>query len=112
MLESCKYSILNYSNTLLHTNCCSQHTRETVVLLTVIEKIYYQNRGLHTQLKACTSFTDLLDEFQQGLELAALEVQHPLCLEVTQWYKSLRNNPQLTCFCSLFFQARSCIESV
>lgn len=30
---------------LLHTNRCRQHTRETVVLLTIIEKIYYQNRG-------------------------------------------------------------------
>lgn len=69
---------------LLHTNRCRQHTRETVVILTIIEKIYYQNRGAaHPPTSIILSFADLLYEFNQGFELAGLEVHHPLGLEVT-----------------------------
>lgn len=75
---------------LLHTNRCRQHTRETVVLLTIIEKIYYQNRGAaHPTTSIILSFPNLLYEFNQGFEQAVLEVQHPLCLEVTRVVQSL-----------------------
>lgn len=75
---------------LLHTNRCRQHTGETVVLLTIIEKIYYQNRGAaHPTTRVVRSFTKLLYEFNQGFKQAVLEVKYPLCLELTRVVQSL-----------------------
>jgi len=53
---------------LLHTNRCRQHTRETVVLLTIIEKMYYQNRrAAHPTTSIILSFTNLLKDLIKGL---------------------------------------------
>lgn len=68
---------------LLHTDRCRQHTRETVVILTIIEKIYYQNRGAAHPPTNIILYSNFHYEFNQGFGPAGLEVPHPLCLEAT-----------------------------